>query len=69
MENDVVYFVYLTKNKINGRMYIGQHRCKRKEVFTDGYLGSGIAIRLAIKNMDEKILSELFWNMPILLKN
>lgn len=49
MENDVVYFVYLTKNKINGRMYIGQHRCKREDVFTDGYLGSGIAIRLAIK--------------------
>lgn len=47
--SDTVYFVYITINMINGKMYIGQHRCKYEEQFTDGYLGSGTIIRNAIK--------------------
>lgn len=43
-----VFFVYLTINKVNGKMYIGQHTCKYEEQFTDGYLGSGILIKNAI---------------------
>lgn len=47
--SDIVYFIYLTINKVNGKMYIGQHHCKREEQFTDGYLGSGSALQQAIK--------------------
>ncbi len=47
--DDKVYFVYLTINKVNGRMYIGQHTCSYEEQFTDGYLGSGKLLRHAIE--------------------
>ena len=47
--DNIVYFVYLTINKINGKMYIGQHHCKYDEQFTDGYLGSGIRLKRAVK--------------------
>jgi len=43
----MIHIVYKTVNKINGRFYIGKHS-QHDEGF-DGYLGSGIAIKQAIK--------------------
>jgi group I intron endonuclease len=43
----MIHIVYKTVNKINGRFYIGKHS-QHDEGF-DGYLGSGIAIKRAIK--------------------
>jgi group I intron endonuclease len=53
-------YVYITENLINGRKYIGKHRAKNLD--NDGYLGSGTAIKNAIKkygadNFDRKIIS------------
>lgn len=50
-------FVYLWKNKINGRRYLGSHRGS----VDDGYVGSGIAFRKAIErygleNFEREIL-------------
>lgn len=44
-----VYFIYLTINNVNGKMYIGQHSCSYEEQFKDGYLGSGKILRHAIQ--------------------
>lgn len=41
------YFVYKTTNTINGKFYIGKHRCK--DLSKDSYLGSGRTLRQAIK--------------------
>lgn len=38
--------IYITVNKVNGRKYIGQHKCKTDN---DSYLGSGKALLSAIK--------------------
>lgn len=40
------HIVYMTTNLINGKMYIGVHRCVNMD---DGYLGSGKALESAIK--------------------
>ncbi len=40
------YTIYQTTNKINGKIYIGKHQT---ENLNDSYLGSGIALRNAIK--------------------
>jgi len=44
-----IYIVYKTTNLISGRFYIGRHKV-HKDNIEDGYLGSGIAIRDAIKS-------------------
>ena len=49
MKKEKVYFIYVTENLINGKLYIGQHTCDYDKQFTDGYLGSGVAIRKAIE--------------------
>ena len=41
-----LHFVYKTINLINDKFYIGVHSC---ESLTCGYLGSGTALKLAIK--------------------
>jgi hypothetical protein len=53
-------YIYITENLINGRKYIGKHRAKNLD--NDGYLGSGTAIKNAIKkygadNFDRRIVS------------
>jgi hypothetical protein len=54
------HIVYEVTNLINGKRYIGKHSTKN---LNDGYLGSGIGIRKAIKkygkeNFEKKILAE-----------
>lgn len=39
-------YVYITENKLNGKKYIGKHRA---EIFDKSYLGSGKALKSAIK--------------------
>ena len=47
------FTIYITTNKINGKVYVGQH--KVKSLFArDNYLGSGRKVKPAIKNMEKK---------------
>lgn len=43
METDYKWIVYLTTNKVNGKIYVGVHKTKDPYVF-DGYIGCGIFI-------------------------
>lgn len=42
----MIYYIYKIINKINGKYYIGRHAAINMH---DGYMGSGIAIRNAVK--------------------
>lgn len=42
----MLHFTYQTKNNLNGKTYVGVHSTKN---LNDGYLGSGIALKKAIK--------------------
>ena len=48
-----MYIVYKTINKINGKYYIGVHKCSDSNYF-DGYLGSGKALKYGIKKYGAK---------------
>ena len=54
--------IYMTTNLINGKKYVG--RCSKDERWEDGYLGSGVFLKQAIKkygrdNFKREILQEL----------
>ena len=41
-------FTYITTNIINGKQYVGKHTTNN---ISDGYLGSGIQLKRAIKKI------------------
>jgi hypothetical protein len=45
------YIIYKTTNKLNGRFYIGKHKCE--SLAFDGYLGSGRLLLAAVKKYCE----------------
>lgn len=45
------YFVYKTINTINNKSYIGIHQTENED---DGYLGSGVALKRAVKKYGEE---------------
>ena len=50
-------FVYKWINNIDGKYYIGSHKGTK----TDGYIGSGIVFKQAVKNTALKILPERYF--------
>lgn len=63
---DKKYYIYRIVNKINNNDYIGKRTYSKKEPLNDGYYGSGINIRKAIKKYGkENFFKEiLFENIP-----
>ena len=54
------YLIYRTTNLLNGKYYVGAHRTTKKN---DDYLGSGVALKRAIKkygreNFSKEIVEE-----------
>ena len=49
-------FIYMTKNKVTGKLYIGQHKrtMNPKDIDDSWYLGSGVALRKAIAKYGEE---------------
>jgi group I intron endonuclease len=64
-QNPQYGFIYMTKNLITGKLYIGQHKrtMNPKDIDDSWYLGSGVALRRAIlkygeENFERTILYE-----------
>ena len=49
------YYIYKTTNTIDGKSYIGQHKVPSKPEAFMRYLGTGIAIRDAIKKYGKPV--------------
>ena len=49
--------VYIIINIINGKQYMGSYRTDN---VNDGYLGSGLLLKVLLKDMEDKILMERF---------
>ncbi|MBQ2395859.1 MAG: GIY-YIG nuclease family protein [Bacteroidales bacterium] len=43
------HYIYLTKNIVNGKSYVGKHTYRGKDSFDKNYLGSGYLLKRAIK--------------------
>lgn len=43
------HYIYVTKNTINGKMYVGKHTYKGSDSYDKHYLGSGYILKRAIK--------------------
>lgn len=56
MMNEIIGYVYLIYNKVNGKIYIGQHHSPKY----DRYFGGGILIKKLLENMENKILRSTF---------
>jgi len=44
--NEIYGYIYMTKNQINGKQYIGQHKSSE---WDNSYFGSGILLKQAIR--------------------
>ena len=73
-ENNVVPygFIYMTKNKVTGRLYIGKHRrtMNPNDIDDSWYLGSGVLLKRAIEkygvdNFERLILCECSDNLSL----
>lgn len=50
-ESKIYFYIYEVTNLVNGKTYIGQHITDDLE---DGYLGSGKALKAAIKDFQSR---------------
>ena len=41
-------YIYKTTNLINGKIYVGQHKCSKNSI-DESYIGSGIYLKHAIE--------------------
>lgn len=50
--------IYLIRNKMNGKTYVGQHIGKDSSVLSDGYMGSGVYIKHAVNKYGKHLFEK-----------